>query len=73
MTGSQTPPGEPTSATTPKKSSSRTGTVSAHCTTLGLLARDPSSCRSRISLWATEKLLWKACSLAALPYPPKVL
>lgn len=71
MTGSQIPLGGPTSATTLKKSSSKTGTVSAHCTTLGLLAKDPSSCRSGISLWATEELLLKACSqlLSWLPFP----
>lgn len=69
--GSQTAQKALTSATTLKKSSSKTGTVSAHCMTLGLLARDPSSCRSGISLRAVKKLLIKACSqlLPCLPFP----
>lgn len=69
--GSQTAQKVLTSETTLKKSSSKTGTVSAHCTTLGLLARDPSSCRSGISLRAVKKLLLKVCPqlLPSLPFP----
>lgn len=59
MARNQTPPKGLTSVTTLKKSSSKTGTVSEHCTTLGLLARDPNSCRSGISLWAGVELLQK--------------
>lgn len=66
-------PEGPTSATTLKKSSSKTGTVSAHCTTLGLLARDPSSCRSGISLWATKKACSQLFSRPPFPTPPQSL
>lgn len=69
--GNQTPPKGPTSATTLKKSSSKTGTLSAHCTTLGLPARDPSSRRSGTRLWAKEELLLKVCSQLPFPIPHK--
>lgn len=69
-TRNQTPPKGLTSATTLKKSSSKTGTVSEHCTTLGLLARDPNSCRSGISLWARVELLLRLVPSYSPGCPP---